>query len=69
MIADLEDWIFTKELSPGSFIDQLDTGLYYGGEEFPISLSTVYRYINKGIINVDFNDLLHRLNCKPRRKY
>lgn len=68
MIADLEDWIFTRKLSPGSFIGQLDTGLYYGGEEFPISLSTVYRYINKGIISVDFADLIHKLNRKPRKK-
>jgi len=68
MIADLEDWIFTKKLSPGSFIGQLNTGLYYGGEEFPISLSTVYRYINKGIISVDFADLIHKLNRKPRKK-
>ena len=68
MIADLEDWIFTRKLSPGSFIGQLDTGLYYGGEEFPISLSTVYRYINKGFISVDFNGLMHKLNRKPRRK-
>lgn len=67
MIGDLEDWIFTKKLSPRSFIGRIDTGLYYGGEEFTISLSTVYRHINKGIISVDFADLIHKLNCKPRK--
>jgi len=68
MLADLEDWIYQNKCSPASFIGDADTMCRYGGEPFPISLSTVYRYINKGILSVSFEDMIHKLHRKPRKK-